>query len=223
MVYSWVEHVFILEHYFASKSVVAVREALSNMYTDNKVPHKTTQYFTTIFYSLPRAVSSCTTVILYGYRWKSPCKIRCTDCLDTLNSATAFQVDFLGFLAWLLWQLQCSVGYAHLQHICVPFSTKTVLLKLLMKSVTSLWSRGPPCTKMGTKPSMHFHNIFCFCKKTKLLHSLLSHSLPLFAIFCILVGNSEVITWCYLHFTHMPPDGISMKYCTHPHERKLHQ
>jgi hypothetical protein len=34
--------VFILEHYFASKSFTAVREAFSNAYPDNEVPNKTT-------------------------------------------------------------------------------------------------------------------------------------------------------------------------------------
>jgi hypothetical protein len=34
MVYSRAERVFILEHYFASKSFAAVREAFSNAYPD---------------------------------------------------------------------------------------------------------------------------------------------------------------------------------------------
>jgi hypothetical protein len=34
--------VFILEHYFASKSVSVVREAFSNAYPDKEVPNKTT-------------------------------------------------------------------------------------------------------------------------------------------------------------------------------------
>jgi hypothetical protein len=42
MVYSRAEHVFILEHYFASKSFAAVREAFSNSYPDKEVPNKTT-------------------------------------------------------------------------------------------------------------------------------------------------------------------------------------
>lgn len=42
---------------------------------------------------LPQTVSSCTTVIMYGYRCKSVCKINCNDYVDTLNSAMAFQVD----------------------------------------------------------------------------------------------------------------------------------
>jgi hypothetical protein len=41
MVYSRAEHVFILEHYFASKSFAAVREAFSNAYPDKEVPNKT--------------------------------------------------------------------------------------------------------------------------------------------------------------------------------------
>jgi hypothetical protein len=36
------ERVFILEHYFASKSFAVVREAFSNVYSDNEVPNKTT-------------------------------------------------------------------------------------------------------------------------------------------------------------------------------------
>jgi hypothetical protein len=36
------EHVFILEHYFASKSFAAVREAFSNACPDKEVPNKTT-------------------------------------------------------------------------------------------------------------------------------------------------------------------------------------
>jgi hypothetical protein len=39
--YSRVEHAFILEHYFASKSFAAVREAFSNAYPDKEVPNKT--------------------------------------------------------------------------------------------------------------------------------------------------------------------------------------
>jgi hypothetical protein len=42
MVYSLAERVFILEHYFVSKSSAAVREAFSNMYPDKEVPNKTT-------------------------------------------------------------------------------------------------------------------------------------------------------------------------------------
>jgi hypothetical protein len=43
MVYSQAERVFILEHYFASNSFVAVREAFSNAYPDKEVPNKTIQ------------------------------------------------------------------------------------------------------------------------------------------------------------------------------------
>jgi hypothetical protein len=39
MVYSRAERVFILEHYFASKSLAAVREAFSNAYPDKEVPN----------------------------------------------------------------------------------------------------------------------------------------------------------------------------------------
>jgi hypothetical protein len=42
MVYSQAERVFILEHYFASKSFAAVPEAFSNVYPDKEVPNKTT-------------------------------------------------------------------------------------------------------------------------------------------------------------------------------------
>jgi hypothetical protein len=42
MVYSQAERLFILEHYVASKSFAAVREALSNAYPDKEVPYKTT-------------------------------------------------------------------------------------------------------------------------------------------------------------------------------------
>jgi hypothetical protein len=42
MVHSQAESVFILEHYFASKSFAAVREAFSNAYPDTEVPNKTT-------------------------------------------------------------------------------------------------------------------------------------------------------------------------------------
>jgi hypothetical protein len=41
MVYSRAERVFILEHYFASKSFAAVHEAFSNAYSDREVPNKT--------------------------------------------------------------------------------------------------------------------------------------------------------------------------------------
>jgi hypothetical protein len=44
MVYSQAEHVFILEHYLASKSFAAVREAFSNVYPDNEVWNKTTTH-----------------------------------------------------------------------------------------------------------------------------------------------------------------------------------
>jgi hypothetical protein len=39
--YSRAELVFILEHYFASKSFSADREAFSNAYADKEVPNKT--------------------------------------------------------------------------------------------------------------------------------------------------------------------------------------
>jgi hypothetical protein len=42
MVYSRAERVFILEHYFASKSFAAVREAFRNAYPDKEVPNKAT-------------------------------------------------------------------------------------------------------------------------------------------------------------------------------------
>jgi hypothetical protein len=42
MVYSRAERVFIVEHYFASKSFAAVREAFSNACPDKGPPNKTT-------------------------------------------------------------------------------------------------------------------------------------------------------------------------------------
>jgi hypothetical protein len=42
MVYSRTERVFVLEHYFASKSFIAVHEAFRNAYPDEEVPNKTT-------------------------------------------------------------------------------------------------------------------------------------------------------------------------------------
>jgi hypothetical protein len=44
MVYSRAERVFILEHYFASKSFAAVREACNNANPDKEVPKKTTAH-----------------------------------------------------------------------------------------------------------------------------------------------------------------------------------
>jgi hypothetical protein len=41
MVCSRAERMFILEHYFESKSFAAVREAFSNAYPDKEVPNKT--------------------------------------------------------------------------------------------------------------------------------------------------------------------------------------
>jgi hypothetical protein len=49
MVYSRAESVFILEHYFASKSFAAVHEAFSNAYPDKEVPNKTTVHRLVIF------------------------------------------------------------------------------------------------------------------------------------------------------------------------------
>jgi hypothetical protein len=40
VVYSLAERVFIFEHYFASKSVAALRESFGNAYTDKEVPNK---------------------------------------------------------------------------------------------------------------------------------------------------------------------------------------
>jgi hypothetical protein len=37
-------HVFIVEHYFASKSFAAVLEAFSNVYPDKEVPNKTRRH-----------------------------------------------------------------------------------------------------------------------------------------------------------------------------------
>jgi hypothetical protein len=42
MVYSWAEHVFILKHYFTSKSFAAIHEAISKAYPDKEVLNKTT-------------------------------------------------------------------------------------------------------------------------------------------------------------------------------------
>jgi hypothetical protein len=39
--------VFILEHYFASKSIAVVREGFSNAYTDKGIPNKTTHRLVT--------------------------------------------------------------------------------------------------------------------------------------------------------------------------------
>jgi hypothetical protein len=41
--------VFILEHYFASKSCAAVREAFSNAYPDKELPNKTIHLLVTKF------------------------------------------------------------------------------------------------------------------------------------------------------------------------------
>jgi hypothetical protein len=49
MVYSRAERVFILEHYFASKSFAAVREAFSNAYPDKEVSNKTMHRLVTKF------------------------------------------------------------------------------------------------------------------------------------------------------------------------------
>jgi hypothetical protein len=42
MVYSRAEHVFILKHYFASKSFAAVHEALINAYPGKVIPNEVT-------------------------------------------------------------------------------------------------------------------------------------------------------------------------------------
>jgi hypothetical protein len=42
MMYSRAERVFILEHYFASKSFAAVREAFSSAHPDKELPSETT-------------------------------------------------------------------------------------------------------------------------------------------------------------------------------------
>jgi hypothetical protein len=47
--YSQAESVFILEHYFASKSFAAVREVFSNVYSDKEVPNKTIHRLVTKF------------------------------------------------------------------------------------------------------------------------------------------------------------------------------
>jgi hypothetical protein len=41
MVYSIAEHVFILKHYFTSKSSAAVHEAFGNVHPDEEVLNKT--------------------------------------------------------------------------------------------------------------------------------------------------------------------------------------
>jgi hypothetical protein len=43
-VYSRAEHVYVLEHYFASKNFAAVREAFSSLYPDKEVPNNTEIY-----------------------------------------------------------------------------------------------------------------------------------------------------------------------------------
>jgi hypothetical protein len=49
MVCSRAERVFVLEHYFASKSCAAVREAFSNAYPDKEVPNKRAVQLVTTF------------------------------------------------------------------------------------------------------------------------------------------------------------------------------
>jgi hypothetical protein len=49
LVYSWEERVFILEHYFTSKSFAAVCEAFNNVYRDKEVPSKTVHLLVTKF------------------------------------------------------------------------------------------------------------------------------------------------------------------------------
>jgi hypothetical protein len=46
MVYSRAEHVFILEHHYASKSFATIREAFSNAYPDKGVQYRITQQYT---------------------------------------------------------------------------------------------------------------------------------------------------------------------------------
>jgi hypothetical protein len=50
MVYSRAERVFILEHYFASKSFATIREAFSKAYPDMEVPNKTIHLRVTKFW-----------------------------------------------------------------------------------------------------------------------------------------------------------------------------
>jgi hypothetical protein len=54
MVYSRAERVYILKHYFVSKSFIAVREAFSNAYPDKEVPNKTTIHRLTTFRKVAR-------------------------------------------------------------------------------------------------------------------------------------------------------------------------
>jgi hypothetical protein len=51
--------VFILEHYFASKSFAAVREAFSNEYPDKGVPNKTTIHRLVIIFRDTGRVDAC--------------------------------------------------------------------------------------------------------------------------------------------------------------------
>jgi hypothetical protein len=59
MVYSRTERVFILEHYFASKSFVAVREAFSNAYPDKELPNKTIHRLVTKFRDTGSVCDKC--------------------------------------------------------------------------------------------------------------------------------------------------------------------
>jgi hypothetical protein len=57
MVYSQAKCLFILEHYFASKSFAAVREAFSSTYPNKEVPNKTIYRLVTIFETQEVSVS----------------------------------------------------------------------------------------------------------------------------------------------------------------------
>jgi hypothetical protein len=58
VMYSQAERVFIFEHYFASKSFTAVREAFSNAYSDKEVPNKTMNQLVTKFWDTGRVCVS---------------------------------------------------------------------------------------------------------------------------------------------------------------------
>jgi hypothetical protein len=45
MVYLRVERVFILEHYFPSKTFTDIREAVSNAYPEKEVPNETVTHW----------------------------------------------------------------------------------------------------------------------------------------------------------------------------------
>jgi hypothetical protein len=137
MVYSRAERVFILEHYFASKSFAAVREAFSNACPDKEVTHKTTVHWLVTTFRDTGSVCLWQVLIERQNSWNYgrtdfKQRISCSNGIGLLEFNRASGVGVL----WLKGFMCSSYG-------CVLNGTPCINSEYLEKMCSTLVSQGP--------------------------------------------------------------------------------